>query len=215
MDTGQILAAMLAALPWTIALTVGSFLGGALLGVPICAMRISKHKILRNIAIALILTLRSIPPIVWLFLIFFAFSQYVIQLSPFVAAIIGLALITAANMAEIYRGALSAVPKGQYEATKVLGFSAWQKYIYVIVPQVFRISVPAASTYCIGLLKDTAIASTIGVSELAQVANHISQQTFQGLSVYAIAGCLYFLVSVVMALLSRQLDIHLRAKVER
>ncbi|HEK0905513.1 MULTISPECIES: amino acid ABC transporter permease [Pseudomonas] len=215
METSQILAAMLAALPWTIALTFGSFIGGAIIGIPICAMRISKHKILRNIAIALILTLRSIPPIVWLFFIFFAFSQYVIQLSPFVAAIIGLALITSANMAEIYRGALSAVPKGQYEATKVLGLSTWQKYVHVIVPQVVRISVPAASTYCIGLLKDTAIASTIGVSELAQVANHISQETFRGLSVYAIAGLLYFAVSVVMALLSRQLDIHLRAKVER
>ena len=146
METSQILAAMLAALPWTIALTFGSFVGGALLGIPICAMRISKHTILRNIAIALILTLRSIPPIVWLFFIFFAFSQYVVQLSPFVAAIIGLALITSANMAEIYRGALSAVPKGQYEATKVLGLSTWQKYVHVIVPQVVRISVPAAST---------------------------------------------------------------------
>jgi polar amino acid transport system permease protein len=215
MDTTQILAAMLAALPWTLALTFGSFFAGAIIAVPICAMRISKHKILRNIAICLILTLRSIPPIVWLFFIFFAFSQYVVQLSPFVAAIIGLALITSANLAEIYRGALSAVPKGQFEATRVLGLSTWHKYIDVIVPQVFRISVPAGSTYCIGLLKDTAIASAIGVSELAQVANHISQETFRGLSVYAIAGALYFVVSVVMALASRKLDIHLRAKVER
>lgn len=215
MDNSSIFLAILSALPWTIALTAGSFLLGAALAVPICVMRVSKVSAVNGVAASVILLLRSVPPIVWLFFIFFGFSEHVFQLDPFAAAIIGLGLITAANLAEVYRGALKAVPKGQYEATKVLGLSTWQKYIHVIVPQVFRISLPSASTYCIGLLKDTAIASTIGVPEVAQVANYISQQTFRGLSIYAMAAVLYFALSFIMAWLSRVLDLRLRAKVER
>lgn len=215
MDNSSIFLAILAGLPWTILLTLGSFVLGAILGIPICAMRISKNRVLSSTAASLILLLRSVPPIVWLFFIFFGFSEHVFHLNPFAAAILGLGLITSVNLAEVYRGALKAVPKGQYEATKVLGLSNWQKYTHVIMPQVFRISLPSASTYCIGLLKDTAIASTIGVPEIAQVANYISQQTFRGLSVYAMAAVLYFVLSFFMAWVSRKLDLTLRAKVER
>lgn len=215
METTDIILALLKALPWTVALTLGAFALGAILAIPICAFRVSKNKYAKAFASALILTLRSIPPIVWLFFIFFAFSEHVFQLDPFVAAIIGLGLITSANLAEIYRGALAAVPKGQYEASTVLGLSAWQQYKDVVVPQVFRISLPSAATYCIGLLKDTAIASTIGVPEVAQVAYQITQQTFKGLSIYALAAILYFTLSFLMAWGTRKLDVHLRLKVER
>ena len=64
-------------------------------------------------------------------------------------------------------------------------------------------------------LKDTAIASTIGVPEIAQVANYVSQQTFRGLSVYAMAAIFYFVLSFIMAWISRKVDLRLRAKVER
>ena len=215
MDNSAIFFAILQGLPWTLALTLGSLLLGALLGIPICAMRVSKNRILSGGATFLILVFRSIPPIVWLFFIFFAFSEHVFQLDPFVAAILGLGLITSANLAEVYRGALKAVAKGQFEATSVLGLSTWQKYYDVIVPQVFRISLPSVSTYAIGLLKDTAIASTIGVPAIAQVANYVSQQTFSGLSVYAMAAVFYFVLSFVMAWISRKLDLRLRARVER
>lgn len=214
MENTAIFLAILKGLPWTLALTFGSFLAGAIIAIPICAMRVSKNLVLSGIASSLILIFRSIPPIVWLFFIFFSFSEHVFTLDPFVAAVLGLGVITAVNLAEVYRGALKAVSRGQFEATSVLGLSDWQKYYYVIVPQVFRISLPSASTYCIGLLKDTAIASAIGVPEVAQVANYISQQTFRGLSVYAMAAIIYFLLSFFMAWVSRKLDAHLRAKVE-
>lgn len=215
MDNSAIFLAVLQGLPWTIGITLGSFILGALLGVPICAMRISKNRVISAAASYVILILRSIPPIVWLFLLFFGFGTNVYPIDPVVAAILGLGLITAANLAEVYRGALKAVPKGQFEATSVIGLSTWQKYVYVIVPQVFLISLPSASTYGIGLLKDTAIASTIGVPEIAQVANHISQQTFRGLGVFAIAATFYFTLSFIMAWFSRKLDLFLRLRYER
>ena len=209
------LVALLKAVPWSLALTLSSFLLGALLAIPLCMMRISKHATLRAVAISVTVFMRSIPPIVWLFFIFFSFSEYVVQLSAFAAAMLGLGLITAANLAEIYRGALLAIPHGQREASHVLGLGFWDRAMSVMAPQVFRYSLPACSTYAIGLLKDTAIASTIGVPEVAQVAYQLSQQTFKGLEIYALAGCLYLLISFAMAWLSRSVDANLRARIER
>ena len=100
------LQAILVGIPLTIVLTLIAFAIGATLGLPLCAMRMSRNVFVRFLATALILVLRAIPPIVWLFIIFFGIGFGYLQLDPFSSAAIGLGLITAANMAEIYRGAL-------------------------------------------------------------------------------------------------------------
>ena len=157
------LSAVMVGIPFTLALTLVSFLIGALLGLPLCAMRMAPNRLVRFLGTALILTFRAIPPIVWLFIIFFGIGFGYIQLDPFSSAAIGLGLITAANMAEIYRGALSAIHAGQWEASAVLNLSARHRFLDVIGPQLARIALPSATTYVIGLLKDTAVASAIGV----------------------------------------------------
>ena len=118
-------------------------------------------------------------------------------------------------MAEIYRGSLSAIHPGQWEASAVLNLSARHKFLDVIAPQLGRIALPSATTYAIGLMKDTAIASAIGVHEIAFDAYHLSQQTFRGLDVYAAAGLLYILLSLPVAWVARQADTRLRAAVAR
>ncbi|MGM3216485.1 ABC transporter permease subunit [Pseudomonas sp. PhalM4] len=135
MDMFSVIEKLLAGLPWTIALTVLSFVIGAVLAIPVCMLRSARNAALSYTGAVLILTVRSVPPIVWLFAVFFAVGQHVVRLSPFAAAIIGLSLITAANLAEIYRGALKAIPKGQVEASKVIGLSMWQRYRYVLAPR--------------------------------------------------------------------------------
>lgn len=215
MDMLTIISKLLAGLPWTIALTVVSFVVGALFAIPLCVLRSSTRPWIASIGATLILIVRSVPPIVWLFAMFFAVGQHVVRLSPFSAAVIGLSLITAANLAEIYRGALKAVPKGQGEASRVIGLSTWQRYRYVLAPQIMRISLPSASTYAIGLLKDTAIASVIGVQDVALIASQVTQQTFKGLTVYAWAAVGYFALSFLMAYLSRLVDARLRMRIER
>ncbi|MCK0197210.1 amino acid ABC transporter permease [Ancylobacter sp. 6x-1] len=201
--------------PWTIGLTAVSLLIGVLLGIPLCALRMSRILALNLAAQAVILTLRAIPPIVWLFFIFFGLGSSVIELSPFQAGAVGLGLITAANMAEIYRGAMTAIHPGQWEAAHALGFTTWHRFADVIAPQLFRVALPTAAGYAIGLLKDTAIASTIGVAEVAFQASHVSQRSFRGLDVYAFAGLLYILLSLPIAWAARWADLHLRARVAR
>ena len=213
--TLDILQAIAAGIPWTLALTAVAFVIGAVLGQPLCAMRFSQLTAVRLLATALILTFRSIPPIVWLFLIFFGLGSGYLQISPFQAAAAGLGLITAANMAEIYRGALSAIHPGQWDAASALNLSTRHRFLDVIGPQLLRVALPSSASYAIGLLKDSAIASTIGVSEIAFQAYHTSQRTFHALDIYAIAGLLYILISLPMAWLTRWADVKLRARVAR
>jgi polar amino acid transport system permease protein len=213
--TLDILQAIAAGIPWTLALTAVAFVIGAILGQPLCAMRFSHSTAVRLLATALILTFRSIPPIVWLFLIFFGLGSGYLQISPFQAAAAGLGLITAANMAEIYRGALAAIHPGQWDAAFALNLSTRHRFLDVIGPQLLRVALPSSATYAIGLLKDSAIASTIGVSEIAFQAYHTSQRTFHALDIYAIAGLLYIVMSLPMAWLTRWADVKLRARVAR
>ena len=118
-------------------------------------------------------------------------------------------------MAEIYRGALSAVHAGQWEAATALNLSARQSFTDVVGPQLLRIALPSGATYVIGLLKDSAVASAIGVHEIAFQAYHVSQETFRGLDVYAAAGLLYIALSLPIAWMARRLDLRLRARVAR
>lgn len=207
------LLTVLVGIPFTVALTLVAFVLGAALGLPLCALRLSRVAALRFLATVLILAFRSVPPIVWLFVIFFGIGLGYVQLSPFGSAAIGLGLITAANMAEIYRGALAAIHPGQWEAAGVLNLSAASRFTDVIGPQLLRVALPSATTYVIGLMKDTAVASAVGVQEIAYQAFHLSQQTFRGLDVYAAAGLLYILLSLPVAWLARWADLRLRARV--
>ena len=209
------LSAVVVGIPFTLALTLASFLIGAVLGLPLCAMRMARNRLVSLFATVLILTFRAIPPIVWLFIIFFGIGFGYLQLDPFSSAAIGLGLITAANMAEIYRGSLSAIHAGQWEASTVLNLSARHKFVDVIGPQLARIALPSATTYVIGLMKDTAVASAIGVHEIAFEAYHLSQQTFRGLDIYAAAGLIYILISLPVAWFARRTDSRLRAMVAR
>jgi polar amino acid transport system permease protein len=85
----------------------------------------------------------------------------------------------------------------------------------VVAPQAFRVALPSAANYLIGLMKETAVASTIGVTELTYQGNQLSQLTFRGLQVFAVVGLFYILLSLPIAWLSRIADAHLRSKVAR
>jgi polar amino acid transport system permease protein len=199
---------------WTLAVTTGAFVLGATLGIPICAMHVSKSRFLHILAIALIVVLRSVPPIVWIFLLYFGIGSGWMQIGPVTAAVVALGVITAANMAEIYRGALRSIHPGQWDASHALGLSVLSEFKDVMMPQLFRVTLPSATTYAIGLLKDSAIASTIGVAEIAYMANFVAKKQFdEALQVFAFGGLLYILISLPLAAVARTADARMRARV--
>ena len=202
-------------LPWTLAITGCSLAIGIVLGFPVMLARNARIAPIRVIAVALISLVRAVPPIVWIFIIFFGLGTGTLSVSPFAACLVGFGLIAATNMAEIYRGGLISIHRGQWEAAQALNLSRRHTFRDVILPQMFRVALPASATYAIGLLKDSAIASTIGVPELAYEGARLTQETFQGLRCFGMVGLLYILLSLPIAWVSRRADLYLRLKVAR
>ena len=206
---------LLRGLPWTLALTTATFAVGGLLGLPLMVLRRSRLAVLRVAAIVLFAFVRSIPPLVWLFIVFFGIGFGLIPMTAFEACLVAFGLIAAVNMAEIYRGGMTAIHSGQIEAAQVLNLGRFDRFRDVVAPQMFRVALPALATYAIGLFKDSAIASTIGIQELTFQANYLSQSTFQGLKVFGLVGLVYIVISLPVAWISRRLDAHIRLKVAR
>lgn len=206
---------ILRGLPWTIAVTLLALGMGMVLGVPLMLGRISRHSWLRILCGSVITFVRSIPPIVWLFVIFFGIGSGYVRIQPFTAAVIGLGLIASAYMAEIYRGALLSIHKGQWEGAAALGVSSARIWAEIILPQLFRVALPAMATFAIGLLKDSAIASTIGVQEMTFIANQQAMTTYGGLEVFSLVALAYIALSLPIAWATRGIDRRMRMKVSR
>jgi polar amino acid transport system permease protein len=197
----------------TLYVTGASLVIGGVIGLVLVGAARSPFAIVRGVATLYINVVRVIPPITWLFLIYFGLPQFALRLSTIQAAIIGFSIIASAFMAEIYRSGLLSIPEGQREAAHALGLSAVTTVRHIITPQAFRVALPAIATYGIGLLKDSALASTIGLREITYYAQQSAKQTHEGLLSFIIAGGLYIVISLVVALVSRQVDLGLRKKI--
>ncbi|WP_394524687.1 amino acid ABC transporter permease [Paenarthrobacter nicotinovorans] len=199
----------------TLVLTLSSFLLGAIGGIPLALARRSRVPAVRFFSRAVIELLRGIPPLAWLFTIYFGIGTGVIELSSFAAAVIGFGLVASAYMAEIYRGGLTAIHEGQWEASDALGLSRGATLATVIGPQVLRVSIPAAATFAIGLLKDSSVASVIGVQDTIYWASHESTVSGDAIVPFLYAAGLYVAMTIPCAWATRQLDSRLRKRVAR
>ncbi|NLJ08770.1 MAG: amino acid ABC transporter permease [Treponema sp.] len=165
------------------------------LALPVALARRSKSKILRVPVSLYILVMRGTPLILQLIFVYFApYYLFGISYDRFTAVIIAFAVNYAAYFAEIYRGGIDAIPKGQWEAAKVLGLTRTQTLFKIILPQVVRRILPAMGNEVITLVKDTALAQTIGVAELFRVAQNASARQFSTLPIF-IAGIFYFVMN--------------------
>jgi polar amino acid transport system permease protein len=193
----------------TVELTVVGFALGAVLGLPVLALRLSKIAPLRWTARAFIEVARGVPLIVWLFLIYNGPTQFDPSLGLFFSswrsAVLALGLVSAAYMAEIYRGSLRAIKQGQFEASRALGMSQVDTATRVIGPQMVRVAVPSSATYAIGLLKDSSLASTIGVFEITYYASTESSNT-SSVTPFFIAGVYYIALTFPSAWAARRLE---------
>lgn len=203
---GHILAVLAAGIGQTVEITASAFLLGALLGLPLAIMRRSGVWLLQAPAVVAIEVLRAVPPIVWLFIVYYAIGSGAVKLSTYQAATIGLGLIAAAQLAEVYRAGLNSVPTGQWEATRALALPRFSTYARVILPQAFVVVIPPMATYAIGLLKDSATASVIGASDITFRAVQQTQQDLNGFGNFAVAGLLYIALSIPVAVVARGAD---------
>lgn len=150
--------------------------------------------------------IRSTPLLVQLFFVFFVAPQFGIKFSAWNAAMITLGLHYGTYLSEVYRGALEAVPKQQWEACKALNFSVSRTYGKIILPQAFPVALPGMGNYLVGIFKDTPMLATIGVVELMQSANTVGSLTYRFLEPYTMVGIIFLIISLPTAFGLRKLE---------
>ncbi|MFV0435192.1 MAG: amino acid ABC transporter permease [Leucobacter sp.] len=209
---GEAFLAVIIGLPLTLAVTAVAFIVGAILGFPIMLGLQSRIAPLRWILKLIVDLIRAIPPIVWLFLIYFGVQFGEIRLDSFTAAVIGLGLIASAYLAEVYRGGYSTLPKGQNEAALALGLTRTTTFVQVLTPQAIKTVLPSMSTFLLALVKDSSIASTIGVMDMVFRANQFARQNpdIPGLVPFLVAAAVYLIISIPIAIYARRLDAKLK-----
>jgi len=170
----------------------------------------SKHRIISSLVNGYIMIMRGTPLILQLIFVYFA-PYYVFGASSdrFTAVIIAYAINYAAYFAEIYRGGIQSIPQGQLEASSVLGFTKVHTFTHIVMPQVVKRIMPAMGNEVITLVKDTALAQTIGVAELFRVAQNAAAREFSTMPIF-VAGVFYFVMNAIVSksfdLIERKLD---------
>ncbi len=195
---------------------------GMVFALPTALMRVSPNWLLRGPAYAYIFFFRGTPLLVQIFLIYYGLGQFdavrdsilwPILREPFWCAIIAFALNTGAYTAEIFRGAIEAVPRGQIEAARAFGMSRSVCYRRIILPQAWRIAMPAYGNEVILMLKGSALASTITLLDLTGMARTIIARTYMPVEIFLAAGAIYliltFLFTNAFRLLERRLNRHM------
>lgn len=196
----------------TVWITVAAMALGMIAAIPITMIAQSSWRPAR-VAIGLFIdVIRSIPHLVWIFIIYFGVPAFGVRFDSLTAAIIALGVISGAVISEIYRSALSGIGVGQREAGRALGFTRREIAVFILVPQMARVGSPTLATYMIALLKDSALASTIGVMEMTFRAGAIAERTAHGLPAFIFLGALYLVLSLPLALASRRVDARLRSR---
>ncbi len=156
--------------------------------------------------------IRSTPLVLQIFFVFYVGPQFGIRLSPWTSGMIAIGLHYAAYLSEVYRGALEAIPKGQWEATRALNLSTWRTYTGVILPQTLPIALPGMGNYLVGIFKDTPMLSVIGVAELMHTANAIGSESYRFLEPYTLVGIIFLALSLPTAAGLRRLESWLRVR---
>ncbi len=143
---------------------------GSLLGIGVCLVRLYAWRPLRLLAVLYIDVVRAMPVLVLLILIYYALPFLGVVLSSFQAAAAALSIAMAAYTAEVVRAGIQAVPRGQFEAANALGLGFWHTMRKVILPQALRLVTPPHVSNCVSVMKDTALASVVAMTDLLKQA---------------------------------------------
>ncbi len=194
------------ALQWTVILALVAFVLGGITGLIVLFARISAKPWLRNLAKAWISVFQGTPLLMQLFIIFFGFPSLGIDVPAWLAAAVGLTCFTSAFLAEIWRGCVESIPKGQWEASASLAMTWFEQMRHVVLPQAFRISIPPTVGFAVQVVKATSVTSIIGFTELTKTGVVLANATFLPFQVFAFVAAGYFLLCYPLSAYARMLE---------
>ncbi len=184
----------------TIQASVLALFCGTVLGILVGAVRVSPFAPLRSIAAAYIYVIRGTPLLIQLFLIYFGLPSLGLNLPAFTAGIIGLTVNSSGYVGEIVRGGIEAVPKGQWEASKVLGLSYMRTMRFIILPQAIRNMLPAIGNEFVTLIKESSLLSTLAITELTMVGQQVRSVTYASFETFIMVGVIYLIMTSATSL---------------
>ena len=191
----------------TIELTLVSLLIAAVLWLLFCLLSVSRTTFLRGISRVYIDIIRGTPLIVQVFFIYFGIpSALNMRLDAFIAGVIALSLNAGAYTAEIVRGGIQSIDKGQMEAARSLGLPYTMAMRRVVLPQAIKTMIPAIVNQCIITLKDSSLVSVIGLAELTQTGRLIIANNFESLKMWIIIGVMYFIPIMILSKVSSHIE---------
>jgi polar amino acid transport system permease protein len=188
----DILRNLLLSTRWTLLLSLVSFIGGGMVGIVLLWLRISPRRALNSAARIYIEVFQGTPLLMQLFIAFFGLGLLGVDVPAWLAAGVALILWTAAFLAEIWRGCVEAIAKGQWEASASLAMGRLQQMRYVILPQALKIAIPPTVGFSVQVVKGTALTSIIGFVELSKAGTIVTNATFQPFTVYGLVALIYF-----------------------
>ncbi|RJF77547.1 amino acid ABC transporter permease [Azospirillum cavernae] len=202
----DILSNLLLAARWTVLLSAIAFVCGGVAGLLVLLARVAPLRPLQGAMKIYIELFQGTPLLMQLFIVFFVLPLVGVETSPWTAAAVSLTLFTSAYLAEIWRGCVDAVPKGQWEASASLALSYGEQMRYVVLPQALRIAVPPTVGFSVQVVKGTAVTSIIGFVEITKAGTMITNATFQPFLVYGLVGLLYFALCYPLSLSAKALE---------
>ncbi|WP_372620649.1 amino acid ABC transporter permease [Falsiroseomonas sp.] len=195
----------------TLWLSAWSILLGLALGLALALLRLSRSRIASVAALVVIEFYRNTPPLVHFFWYFFGLPILIgVSLSPFAAALLALSVQSGAFFAEIFRGGIVSIERGQWEAGRALGMSEARLMRRIILPQAVRRMIPPLMERSFELVKTTALAATLAYGELLYRAMVIASQSFRPLEIYTAVAVIFFTVLFLASLGMRHVEVRLR-----
>jgi len=181
----------------TVRISALALLLGTLLGAMICLLRTRKNLLVRGITSAYIAVLRGSPVLMLLLLLYYGVFARA-GLEPLMVAVFTFALNVSAHVAELLRSALGAADKGQAEAARTLGFSAWATFRLITLPQMLRVAKPVYQSTIVNLIQWTSVVGYVSITDLTRVINNTASRTMQPLLTIIIGMLIYLIVSYIV-----------------
>ena len=198
---------LLLGVPLTLGITSVAFAAGTVAALPIALARLARVPVLGSLAVAWLEFFRTTPPLMHIVWAYYALPVIAdIRLSAFTVIAGALACSTSAQMAEIFRAGLLAVPRGQSDAARVLGLSSWQRLWWVVLPQTLRLILAPSCNALVSLLKQSSLAAVIAVPEIMNRGWILSSETFRPIEVLTLVAFIYFVLTWPLVLLAAALE---------
>jgi polar amino acid transport system permease protein len=197
---------LLTGLQWTLLLSLVAFVCGGAMGLLMLLARISDNTGLRVLARGYIELFQGTPLLMQLFIVFFGIALFGLDVSAWAAAAVALTLFTSAFLAEIWRGCVESIPRGQWEASASLALSRGEQLRHVVLPQALRLAVAPTVGFSVQVVKGTAVTSIIGFTELTKTGGMLANATFEPFLIYGLVSLGYFILCFPLSLGARYLE---------